>query len=99
MCIISDLAAILSAVVKCASQQWYSVALKMGFVDGKIRELTHDQGDYASKLQGIVNVKAAEVGEQECAQMLLKACEQIPYPVIAAVRKEIDQLSHHKSQP
>ena len=84
----------MQAVAKCAPHVWYSIALKLGFTDGQIVEMTSGAATAEGKLEKIVRVKADAVGIQETERLLLDACEKIPKPVIGAVRERLQQLRH-----
>ena len=82
----------MKAVTKCAPNEWYSIAVQLGFTNGQIVEETSAIATGSGKLQRMVLVKAAAFGRQETAFLLLKACENIPNPVIGAVNEIIQQL-------
>ena len=95
---ISDFTAVLEAVVKCAPHEWYSIGLKIGFTDGQITDMTDGLRTSAAKIEKVVNVKAADIGEQEATELLLEACERISNPVIGAVRMKLQQSHHPDNQ-
>ena len=49
----------------------------------------------SGKLEKMVRVKAAAIGRQATARLLLEACETLPNPVIGAVRERLQQLYQH----
>ena len=87
-----DLELVLKAVVKCAPNQWYSIAVELGFSEGEIEANTYGVPSAKDKLQKVVRVKADAFGRQATVCLLLKACENIPNPVIGAVNKILQQL-------
>ena len=90
-----DLELVLTAVMKCAPHEWYSIAVELGFSHGQIVEETSTIATGSGKLQRMVRVKADAVGNQETARLLLEACANIPHPVIGAVRERLQQLCRH----
>ena len=91
----SDLEPVLDAVLKCAPHEWYSIALKLDFSDGQIVEETSGIATGSGKLEKMVRVKAAALGRQVTARLLLEACEKMPNPVIGAVRERLHHLCQH----
>ena len=91
---IPDLGCVLAAVLKCAPHEWYSIGRQLGFSLGQLTDMTHTLGSGAGKLERIVDEKAAEVGAEETARILLDACERLPNPVIGAVRMRLEQARH-----
>ena len=87
-----DLELVLNAVTKCAPNEWYSIAVELGFSEGEIEAKTTVIPSAKGKLQKMVRVKAAAFGRQRTARLLLKACESIPNPVIGAVNEILQQL-------
>ena len=82
----------LKAVAKCAPDEWYSIAVELGFSEGEIEAKTSGVPSAKGKLQKMVRVKTTAFGRQETARLLLKACENIPNPVIGAVKDILQQL-------
>ena len=85
---------VLAAVLKCASHEWYSIGRQLGFSLGQLTDMTHTLVSGAGKLERIVDEKAAEVGAEETARLLLDACERLINPVIGAVRMILEESRH-----
>ena len=90
-----DLELLLKAVMKCAPHEWYSIAVELGFTNGQIVDETSGIATGRGKLEKMVRVKVDAAGSQETARLLLEACENIPNPVIGAVRESLQQWCHH----
>jgi hypothetical protein len=94
--IYADLKYVQRAVLKSASQEWYSIGRQLGFSRAKIITMTHKIDSSAGKLQLVIDTKAEEVGQQVTAGLVLDACERLPNPIIIKeVRKCIKEISDH----
>ena len=91
---IPDLGCVRAAVLKCAPHEWYSIGRQLGFTSGQITSMTHALGPGTGKLEKLVDVKAAAVGAEETAGMLLEACARLTNPVMGEVRMILEEPHH-----
>ena len=79
-------------MTECAAHRWYVIGLGLGYNDGQIESMVKGIALDADKLTKIVNNMKMAKDSSIVAQQLLRVCEEIPNPVIAAVREKIRQL-------
>ena len=87
-----DLSLVQRAVLKCAPHRWYAIGSELGYSDGQIESILKGITLDVDKLMKIINHMRMGENSGVVADRLLRACEAIPDPVIAAVRDKIEQL-------
>ena len=82
--------AVVAAVIKHGSSQWYFFGHKLGFSHHEINSLCHDKVTAASKLFVIIQVKAEQVGDvKKIDDLLLEICGLLPSRIDGAVKEEL----------
>ena len=78
---------VVRAVLKYGRNQWFSMAVKMGYSKAEIGSMCHDKPSDADKLLAVILQKTEQEGEEAAVAMLLKACKSIPSTIYGAVRE------------
>lgn len=87
--------AVRSAVVKFGADQWYDFGLELQFNGAEISALTTDKVIPTSKLQALIERRRLQVGNQQLAPLLLRACRRVPYAIYSAVMDDINQATNY----
>ena len=74
-----------NSVIKYGSSQWYSLGIALGFNNAMIEACTYDIPVSSSKLEALIYRGLAAFGREKLTDLLLNACETIPYPIYGAV--------------
>ena len=81
--------AVVKAVIEYGVDQWLSFAERLGFNFSQINVICHDKASLTDKLSAIIQAKTKEVGDMKMDDLLLKACELLPDPIHAAVKRSL----------
>ncbi|XP_062499311.1 uncharacterized protein LOC134176668 isoform X6 [Corticium candelabrum] len=81
--------AVVEAVTKHGSCQWYLFGHKLGFSHDEITSLCHDKPTAASKLFAIIQVKTKQVGDVKIDELLLEICGLLPSRIDGTVKEEL----------
>ena len=88
-----DFCLVQQAVLECAPHRWYAIGSKLGYSEGQIESMVKGIALDVDKLMKIINhMRMVEDKDSGVANRLLRACEAIPDPVIAAVQDKVQQL-------
>jgi hypothetical protein len=85
--------AVCDAVLKHGAGRWYAFGVKFGYSHDEIQQLTFDKVNASDKLLAIISQKAAQIGQPQLEELLLKACGDIQPPIIGAVLEELQTES------
>ena len=78
-------------MLECAPHSWYAIGSRLGYTEGQIESMVKGIALDVDKLMKIIDhMRNKDSGV--VVNRLLRACEAIPDPVIAAVRDKIQQL-------
>ena len=86
--------AVVAAVMKHGSSQWYLFGQKLGFSHHEVNSLCHDKVTAASKLSAIIQVKTEQVGDvKKIDDLLSEICGLLPSRIDGLVKEELG-LAH-----
>ena len=86
--------AVVAAVMKHGSSQWYLFGQKLGFSHQEVNSLCHDKVTAASKLSAIIQVKTEQVGDvKKIDDLLSEICGLLPSRIDGLVKEELG-LAH-----
>ena len=86
---------VVKAVIEYGVDQWHSFAERLGFNFSQISAMSHDKVSPADKLSAIIQVKTEEVGDmKKMDDLLLTACELLPDPIHAAVKRSLSSSQY-----
>ena len=80
---------VLSAVLKCGPDRWYSIGLKLGFTTGQVNAIINGIPTNEGKLTALFETKANDIGRDEAGAQLLVACDAITPSIMGAVMDEL----------
>ena len=89
-----DYKSVVDAVMKFGVDKWDLIAHELGMTHAEITSSTHARPSNPGKLQAIISIKRAELGDQELKKQLLEACGNIPQPILGMVKQHLDSYSH-----
>ena len=88
----TDYSAVRKAVILCAPDRWFAIGTSLGYNLGQINSIVDGIPSSADRLEKIIRLMEMSEDLGIVAQKLLKACEEIAFPVIAKVLEKIHDI-------